>query len=145
MTGGGSELDPGTGIAVDADKSAYVSGYTFSTDFPTAPGSPLQAADAGIADAFVTKIAGTATAVRLLSFTARHSAPGVVLRWKTPAGAPLLGVNVYCGNKRLNRRLLGASGGFLDRSAPRGMTDTYRLQAVALDGTRLWLAMATAA
>ena len=62
-----------------------------------------------------------------------------------PAGAPLLGVNVYRGNKRMNRRLLGASGGFLDRSAPRGMTYTYRLQAVALDGTRLWLATATAA
>jgi hypothetical protein len=58
---------------------------------------------------------------------------------------PLLGVIVYCGNKRLNRRLLETSGRFLDRSAPRGMTYTYRLQAVALDGTRLWLATATAA
>jgi hypothetical protein len=40
-------------IAVDTSGNAYVSGVTFSTDFPTA--NPIQAANAGNGDAFVTK------------------------------------------------------------------------------------------
>lgn len=52
---GGSNGERGNGIAVDADGSAYVTGYTNSKDFPTA--NPLQAAFAGgNADAFVLKI-----------------------------------------------------------------------------------------
>jgi hypothetical protein len=37
---GGSQLDQGNGIAVDASGDAYVTGYTESSDFPTA--NPLQ-------------------------------------------------------------------------------------------------------
>src|SRR5207245_9412503 len=38
---GGSELEMGNAIAVDAAGSAYVTGHTYSMDFPTAPG-PFQ-------------------------------------------------------------------------------------------------------
>ncbi len=51
---GGSGTDFGLGIAVDAAGSAYVTGATSSTNFPTA--SPLQAANGGGFDAFVSKL-----------------------------------------------------------------------------------------
>ena len=54
---GGSGTDRGTGIAVDGEESAYVSGDTSSSNFPTA--SPLQGALNGSSDAFVTKFGPT--------------------------------------------------------------------------------------
>jgi hypothetical protein len=36
---GGNDVDSGNSIAVDASGNAYVSGDTFSTDFPTTPGA----------------------------------------------------------------------------------------------------------
>jgi hypothetical protein len=56
---GGSGEDYGTGIAVGTTGAAYVTGYTTSTDFPTA--SPYQAANAGLVDAFVAVINATGT------------------------------------------------------------------------------------
>ncbi len=51
---GGSSGDGGNGIAVDSAGSAYVTGSTTSTNFPTA--NPLQAVNTGGRDAFVTKL-----------------------------------------------------------------------------------------
>jgi hypothetical protein len=51
---GGSGDDLGNAIAVDSSGSAYVTGETTSTNFPTA--TPLQAANAGSNDAFVAKL-----------------------------------------------------------------------------------------
>jgi len=51
---GGSAGENGCGIAVDATGSAYVTGGTTSTDFPTQ--SPYQATLQGVGDAFVTKL-----------------------------------------------------------------------------------------
>ncbi|TYP73299.1 SBBP repeat-containing protein [Paenibacillus methanolicus] len=58
---GGSENDVGFGIAVDASGSAYVAGFTASTDFPTTPGAFDTTFNASF-EAFVTKLnpAGTA-------------------------------------------------------------------------------------
>ncbi len=58
---GGSSDDEGHGIAVDSAGNAYVSGGTFSTDFPTA--SPLQASFGGDEDAFVAKLNPTGSAL----------------------------------------------------------------------------------
>src|SRR5207249_1165657 len=46
--------DRANGIALDGSGNAYVTGYTFSTNFPTT--SPLQGSNAGGNDVFVTKI-----------------------------------------------------------------------------------------
>jgi hypothetical protein len=52
---GGSANDFGTGIAVDRDRSAYVTGITDSTDFPTTTGA-FQTVLTGGNDAFVARI-----------------------------------------------------------------------------------------
>lgn len=52
LGGGGNEQ--AFGIAVDAQGAAYVTGYTTSTNFPTA--GPTASAFAGVYDAFVTKL-----------------------------------------------------------------------------------------
>jgi hypothetical protein len=51
---GGSFIDYGYGIAVDGTDSAYVTGYTYSVNFPTI--NPLEPQDVGSAAAFVAKI-----------------------------------------------------------------------------------------
>jgi hypothetical protein len=51
---GGSKGDFGTSIAVDSAGNAYVTGETYSTDFPTK--NPLQPANGGGYDAFVSKV-----------------------------------------------------------------------------------------
>ncbi|MFQ5480130.1 MAG: SBBP repeat-containing protein, partial [Thermodesulfobacteriota bacterium] len=51
---GGSGIDNGHGIAVDASGNAYVTGHTLSTDFPLT--SPIQGINGGGGDAFVTNI-----------------------------------------------------------------------------------------
>ncbi|MCP5110784.1 MAG: hypothetical protein GY953_08125, partial [bacterium] len=50
---GGAGNDRANGVAADSSGSAYLTGESTSTDFPTA--SPLQAANGGGQDAFVTK------------------------------------------------------------------------------------------
>src|SRR5205807_9278140 len=52
---GGSILDAGLAIAVDADGNAYVTGNTFSNDFPTTQDA-VQPYLRGHSDAFVTKL-----------------------------------------------------------------------------------------
>jgi hypothetical protein len=52
---GGSVSQTGTGIAVDSNKNAYVTGQTTSTNFPTA--NPTQPNIGGGKDAFVSEIA----------------------------------------------------------------------------------------
>jgi hypothetical protein len=51
---GGSDMDFGSGLAVDGSGNAYLTGLTYSTDFPTQ--APIQPNLAGPRDAFVTKI-----------------------------------------------------------------------------------------
>jgi len=59
---GGSGVDKGFDIKVDAAGNAYVTGKTGSSTFVTTP-NPLQGADAGGIDAFVTKLNASGTVV----------------------------------------------------------------------------------
>lgn len=52
---GGDNTDRGRSLAVDREGSAYITGLTGSSNFPTA--SPFQSSRAGLSDAFVSKIA----------------------------------------------------------------------------------------
>ncbi|TWU53164.1 Beta-propeller repeat protein [Candidatus Brocadiaceae bacterium B188] len=58
---GGSDLDEGNSIAVDSDGNAYVTGWTYSTDFPTE--NSMYGTNAGDGDAFVTKIDALGTSL----------------------------------------------------------------------------------
>jgi hypothetical protein len=51
---GGASTDFGRGIAVDSLGNAYVTGFTYSSDFPTK--NAFQSANAGSYDAFVSKV-----------------------------------------------------------------------------------------
>jgi hypothetical protein len=60
---GGTNLDDGWGIAVDAAGDAYVVGNTASTDFPTTAGAFQTSYGGGDYDAFVAKLNPTGTAL----------------------------------------------------------------------------------
>ncbi len=66
---GGAGNDFGAGIAVDGAGNAYVTGYTYSADFPVLVGPGLTYKGNG--DAFVAKI-GTQDEARFLSFPLRN-------------------------------------------------------------------------
>jgi hypothetical protein len=59
---GGNGDDQGYGIAVDSSGNAYVTGYTFSTDFPTTPGGFQTTFPGGRINVFMTKLNPTGSA-----------------------------------------------------------------------------------
>ena len=63
---GATGTDSGTAIAVDSAGTAYVTGSTSSTDFPTQ--GPLQAAHGGTTDAFVAKLNAAGSALGYSTF-----------------------------------------------------------------------------
>jgi hypothetical protein len=63
---GGSGIDYGSGIAVDAEGNAYVTGTTASTNFPTK--NPFQATSGGQSDAFVAKLDAVGNALFYSSY-----------------------------------------------------------------------------
>jgi len=64
---GGRGQDTGRGIAVDDAGNAYVTGQTFSSDFPTTPGA-FSRKIGGKADAFVVKLNPSGTALTYSTF-----------------------------------------------------------------------------
>jgi hypothetical protein len=89
------------------------------------------------------------TALKVAAFSGHASRGGVVLRWRTGSELEMVGFNVWRltanGKTRVNRSLIAASGGaggerysFVDRTARREASYTYRLQIVNRNGTRSW-------
>lgn len=60
---GGSDSDQSFGIAIDHSGNAYVTGETFSTDFPTTANAFQPTFAGGVSDAFITKLNPTASAL----------------------------------------------------------------------------------
>jgi hypothetical protein len=55
---GGSDIDEGNGIAIDSSGNAYITGYTFSSNYDIIPGA-FQTTFGGVFDVFVTKLNST--------------------------------------------------------------------------------------
>jgi hypothetical protein len=72
---GGTDFDEAFGIAQDATGYAYVVGWTFSGDFPTA-GAPFQNALAGSKDCFVSKVNPSGTALVYSTFLGGNEGAG---------------------------------------------------------------------
>lgn len=64
---GGSSSDYGTGIAVGKDGTSYITGVTFSSDFPTTPGA-FDRSLYGLNDVFVAKLNATGSAILFATF-----------------------------------------------------------------------------
>ena len=88
------------------------------------------------------------TGVELASFAARRAKGGVTVSWRTANERNITGFNVWRAGKKLNRSLIaakrsgtvaGATYRIVDRKARAGVAYTYRLQAVARDGSRAWV------
>ena len=74
---GGASNDFGNGIAVDSAGNAYVTGYTFSSDFPTTPGAFQTTFGGGLsADTFVTKVEATGAALAYSTYLGGSDADG---------------------------------------------------------------------
>ena len=63
---GGSGEDQGRGIVLDQAGNIYVTGETFSSNFPTV--NPIQTTNGGGADAFLTKINAAGTAINFSTY-----------------------------------------------------------------------------
>ncbi len=77
---GGSGFEYGLGIATDSNGNAYITGPTFSTNFPTK--NPIQVSNAGMMDAFVTKINSAGSALLYSTYlggSANDYAEGIAL------------------------------------------------------------------
>jgi hypothetical protein len=64
---GGGRDDYGSAIAIDGSGNAYVTGYTFSSDYDIKPGA-FQTTFGGRVNVFVTKLNGTGTALMYSTF-----------------------------------------------------------------------------
>lgn len=65
---GGSGTDAGNGIAVNANGAAYITGQTWSSDFPTTPGAFQTTYQGGDYDAFVTGLDATGSTLAYSTF-----------------------------------------------------------------------------
>ena len=64
---GGSAADEGVAVALDDTGNVYVTGYTWSGDFPTTPGA-FSTVHAGIVDVFVAKLNQSGTALEYSTY-----------------------------------------------------------------------------
>ena len=65
---GGSARERGTAIAVDAEGAAYVTGWTFSEDFPVTGGAAQTEFGGGTRDAFVAKLTPDGSALEYATY-----------------------------------------------------------------------------
>src|SRR5262249_1971767 len=70
---GGNATAVGRGIAIDGSGSAYITGAVLSGSFPTTAGAFQTSYGGGIADAFVTKLNASGTAISYSTYLGGNS------------------------------------------------------------------------
>jgi len=144
---GGNGADVAYAIAADVAGNAYVTGVTFSTNFPTA--SPFQAAAGGKQDAFVTKLNADGNALFYSTYLGGNQddyAQGIAVN--PTGGAYLVGVTFSANFPKLGgvqAALNGTNDAFVTALTPAGSALTYstflggsageNAHAVAVDGS----------
>ncbi len=143
---GGSDDDQAMGVAVDAAGSAYVTGFTFSTDFPVK--NALKTANSGGDDAFVTKLApdgGSLDYSTYVGGTGNDTASAIVV---DPLGSAYIagdtGSSDYPAVDAPQTSLKGETDAFVTALTPAGTgilystylggSDVDNASALALDG-----------
>ena len=145
---GGSGDDSAYGIALDSARNAYVTGQTFSTNFPTK--NPFQGANAGNSDAFVTKLSPTGSALVYSSYlggsgfdvaygiavdSARNAyVTGLTISTNFPTKNPFQGANAGSWDAFVTK--LSPTGSALVYSTYLGGSDTDYGTGIALDSAR---------
>jgi Beta-propeller repeat len=110
---GGSSAEYGYGIAVDTEGSAYVTGETWSEDFPTQ--SPFQATfGGGLWDGFVTKLSNSGSSLVFSTFLGGNSYDeGMGVAVDATGNAYVAG-STYSVNFPTRSALQSLFGGFVD-------------------------------
>jgi hypothetical protein len=120
---GGGWDDGATGIAIDAARNAYVTGFATSDDFPTTPGviqrakAPQPECDAAwifCTDAFVAKLNATGTALVYSTYLGGNLSDGASGIAVDPAGNAHITGSTWSTNFPVFRPLQAVSGGELD-------------------------------
>ncbi len=65
---GGGDMDCTLSVALDASGNPVLTGYTYSSDFPTTPGAFDTSFNGGLYDAFVVKLSGTGSSLLWSTF-----------------------------------------------------------------------------
>jgi len=124
---GGNNVDEGYAIAADASGSAYVTGYTASTDFPLQ--SALRNSNVASVDAFVTKLnpAGSALVYSTyLGGSATDYGTGVAVDSSGSAYVTgIVGSTDFPVANALQPHLAGADDAFVAKFDPSGSTLVY--------------------
>ncbi|MCP4557291.1 MAG: hypothetical protein GY836_17945, partial [Herbaspirillum sp.] len=125
---GGGSIDYGRGIAVDNSGNAYVTGETFSTDFPTA--QAFQGTNVGASwDAFVSKLAPSGAALAYSTYLGGGAGDfGFGIAVDNPGNAYVTGQTGsadFPTGQALQGTNAGSSDAFVSKLAPTGATLTY--------------------
>ena len=146
---GGGSADYGFGIAVDVSGSAYVTGYTQSTNFPTTSGAK-QTTNAGNYDAFVAKLSADGSSLMYSTYLGGSNADygqGIAVdssgnayvtgytqstNFPTTSGATQ---TTYAGNYDAFVAKLSADGSSLMYSTYLGGANTDYGQGIAVDSS----------
>lgn len=146
---GGSDRDNGYAVAVDAQGNAYVTGSTFSTNFPTS--NPIQTTIGGglfDIDAYVTKLGASGNALVYSTYLGGNNSDqgngikvdgqgsayvvGRTLSTNFPTAAPLQSTNRGSANAFVTK--LNAPGSGFVYSTYFGGTNSDSALAISLDG-----------
>jgi len=145
---GGDGYDDGCGIAVDSSGNAYVTGLTYSSNFPTL--NPYQSSHGGGEwDAFVASyLQDGSLPVELSMLTATASADGVTIRWRTESEVNNIGFRIYRSEEKDGNytRIAFVSGAgnsampidyqFTDKEVEAGKTYFYYLEDIDIAGEK---------